>query len=685
MRFHVLGLPHTVTNHDYVACAYTQKVFKFCKMMKKLGHYIIHYGHAESDPDADELVTVLTNSDLEKAYGNYDWRKNFFTFDVKDHAYQTFYKNAIREITTRKKPNDFLLPFWGFGVKPVCDAHSDMIIVEPGIGYASGHWARWKIFESYAIYHAYYGLKSVGNCRQDWYDVVIPNYFDTKDFEFRTREQKQDYFLFVGRIYDGKGIKIAVQVTEKIGAKLIVAGQNSLKACGIHPTPPHVTEVGHVGVEQRKELMAGAKAAFVPSMYNEPFGGVQIEMLLSGTPTITTDWGAFTENNIHGLTGYRCRTFDEFCWAAENIENIDPVNCRKWAENFTLEKIAPMYEEYFQNVLNVYTGKGWYEPHKNRQRLLVPDRGLSFLDSLTKKKEKLKIAIWSETRWSVGRIHNSLMKYLSNWFDFDFYDWSKPERSCELFTNGKWKNYHKILGTTTLVFGCLEHKFLKEIPIELQRKMLPVAHCPIFNNERFWEDLSDLPYINYGGVSQETVDNIKEKSGKDAFFLPTGVDIHQFSPSRKITQIQTIGFCGNANTAGENWCQVKRPDVLKQIANKANINFNFIHSKHYTENAKLYDSIDMFVCCSLFEGSGQGIIECAAANIPVISTKVGYAKMFKNIKTFETVEEAVEIINYFNENPEELEKYVNVLGEEVRTEWNWEYIAEKYWKPVIEK
>ena len=63
-----------------------------------------------------------------------------------------------------------------------------------------------------------------------------------KILNLEQENKKQDYFLFVGRIYDGKGIKIAVQVTEKIGAKLIVAGQNSLKACGIHPTPPHVTK-----------------------------------------------------------------------------------------------------------------------------------------------------------------------------------------------------------------------------------------------------------------------------------------------------------------------------------------------------------------------------------------------------------------------------------------------------------
>jgi len=367
MRFHILGLPHTVSSKEYNACAYTQKVVKFGKMMKALGHTIIHYGHEDSNLVCDEHVTVTTNKDLEIAYGDYDWRKNFYKFDVNDHAYQTFYKNAIREVGLRKQKHDFILPFWGSGVRPVCDAHSDMICVEPGIGYAGGHWARWKIFESYAIYHAYYGMTAVGSCKQDWYDAVIPNYFDPDDFTFQ--EKKEDYFLFLGRVYDGKGVNVAVQATEAIGAKLVIAGQNSLTQMGYKEIPAHVTEIGYADVETRRKLMSGAKAAFVPSMYVEPFGGVQVEMLFSGTPTITTDWGSFTENNIHGITGYRCRTFEQFMWAAQNIHNINPKNCRAFAENFTLEKVGKMYEEYFQSVLNVYTGNGWYERNDARLQL----------------------------------------------------------------------------------------------------------------------------------------------------------------------------------------------------------------------------------------------------------------------------------------------------------------------------
>lgn len=364
MRFHILGLPHTITSKEFNACAYTQKVLKFGKMMTSRGHEVLHYGHRDSVLECTEHIPVLDNEDWQVAYGDHDWRKTFFKFDVNDHAYQTFYANAIREVGRRKHKHDFILPFWGSGVRPICDAHPDLITIEPGIGYAGGHWARWKVFESYAIYHAYCGLKNVGQCNQDWYEVVIPNYFDVEDFAYPTPQPRlagyehQDYYLYLGRVYNGKGVDIAIQATERAGVKLVIAGQ---KEEG-YQLPDHVEYVGYANVEKRKQLMAGAKASFLPSMYVEPFGGVQIENLLSGTPTITTDWGSFAENNIHGVTGYRCRTMGDFVDAVKEIQKgaISSASCRLFGLNFTLERVAPMYEKYFQDVLDVYQGKGWY-------------------------------------------------------------------------------------------------------------------------------------------------------------------------------------------------------------------------------------------------------------------------------------------------------------------------------------
>lgn len=147
---------------------------------------------------------------------------------------------------------------------------------------------------------------------------------------------------------------MAVQVTREINAKLIVAGQGNLVDMKI--TDAHVNHVGFADVEKRKDLLARAKAVFMPTYYNEPFGGVCIEAGMSGTPVIATDWGVFAENILHGVTGYRCRTMNHFCWAAQHVNRISPAACRAWAMNFSVDRVAPMYEEYFGMLY--FTGTG---------------------------------------------------------------------------------------------------------------------------------------------------------------------------------------------------------------------------------------------------------------------------------------------------------------------------------------
>ena len=355
MRFHCLGVQHTVTNKEYIACAFTQKVLKFCEMMTDRGHTVIHYGNAGADLSCTENVVLLSREEFE--YKEHDHRSKLFTYDINGQVYKTFNARAIEEIAKRKKPGDFLLAFWGVGHQPICDAHKDMIVVEPGIGYGD-MFAKYKVFESYAIYHAYHNIKRVKECfvldEEFENEAIIPNYYNTSEFEYCPNE-KEDYFLFVGRIGLAKGLGRAIKMAKAVGARLIVAGQNAesgFREEEFWPIPEHVEYVGYIGVEQRKRLMARAKAVVCFSRFVEPFCGVHVEAMMSGTPVITCDWGAMTEFNVHGVTGFRCRTLDEMIEAAKNIHTINPEACRNWAmSNFSVEVIGPKYEHYFERIL----------------------------------------------------------------------------------------------------------------------------------------------------------------------------------------------------------------------------------------------------------------------------------------------------------------------------------------------
>ena len=372
--FHVTGLPHTQTSKLHCACAYTMKVFHFCKMMKSLGHTVIHYGAEGSDPECDEHVTLVTRKQQRKWFGRFDPQKLYdLSWSPKADYWEHFNRQAAGEITKRMEKKDFVCVIGGNAQKPMADRlPPTVMIVEYGIGY-NGTFAKFRCFESYSHMHKILGHENLdGNGNP--YDVVIPNYYDPDDFPLRVH--KDNYFLFVGRLIRRKGLEIAIEVTKQIGAKLVIAGQGAISwepgtlvtAEGTY-TGDHFDYVGHVDVQRRGELMSGAKAVFVPTLYVEPFGGVAVEAQLCGTPVIASDWGAFPETVPHGQSGWRCRTLEQFIWAAKNIEYGPGCHedIRRRALRFSLDKVRGKYKEYFAMLFDLW-GDGW-NTLKERQNL----------------------------------------------------------------------------------------------------------------------------------------------------------------------------------------------------------------------------------------------------------------------------------------------------------------------------
>lgn len=366
LRFHLLGQAHLETHKRNSSCAFNQKIIKLAKMIKDYGHTIYFYGVEGSEVTCDKFIEVSTQEVLKLTYGDYDRSTNFYKQDPNDYAYQYFNINAIRAILENRKDRDILLCPMGVYQKPIADA-VDLLTIESGIGYPAV-FARHRIFESYAWMHYIYGKLKIED--GVWYDAVIPNYYDPDDFPFQPN--KQNYLLYFGRIVSRKGVEIASDVAKATGNTLYVVGQGSLDNPIEHlnlGSEKHIIYKPAVGPEERAQLLGNAKAVLMPTYYLEPFGGVNVEAQLCGTPVITTDWGAFTETVLHGVTGYRCRVFEEFCWAVNNISNIDPRKCREWAEkNYSMERIGKMYEEYFQRVYHLFDG-GWSGPNEKRQEL----------------------------------------------------------------------------------------------------------------------------------------------------------------------------------------------------------------------------------------------------------------------------------------------------------------------------
>lgn len=365
LTIHLLGQFNTPTTMkpEGSGNAFSTKTVKMAKILKELGHHVIFYGVEGSEVECDEFVQVLSKETLVKAYGPWD-PETVYPCIWGDYAHRMFNKNVIAEINQRKRFGDFLLCTHGTYQKPIAEAVRLNETVEIGVGY-TGSFAKFRVFESQFQMNWSYGAE--GKSDGDFYNCVIPGYFDPLDFTYSA--VKEDYYLYLGRVIQRKGVLIARDVCKHLGKKLIVAGFGDKGPGPDGETfkeirnDPNVEYVGFADVEKRRQLLSKAKAVFMPTTYLEPFGYVAIEAGFSGTPVITTDFGAFPETVEDGINGYRCRTFKEFVNAVKNIEadNIKSSWCRGWAMgHFTMEAAVPKYKRFFDQILDLY-GKGWYK------------------------------------------------------------------------------------------------------------------------------------------------------------------------------------------------------------------------------------------------------------------------------------------------------------------------------------
>jgi glycosyltransferase involved in cell wall biosynthesis len=318
-------------------------------MMAARGYEVFHYGVGLPDSTGWKDCIEVISPELQCDLLGYDPTQPGPEFigrgaNVSSPAYQVFNQRVRGLLRSNLQPDDIIaLPFGHAHEAGIEGMRAQA--VETGIGYPTC-FLPYRIYESSAWMHWHLGRENRNPQINEW---VVPNYFDPEEWPMRPDFPTEGkYVLYFGRINHIKGLDIVWNLArERRDLQFVICGQGDpapwLKdQPNIHYNPP-------VHGADRARLFHRARVVLMPTQYAEPFGGVAVEAMLTGTPVVASDSGAFRET----IDCWRCRPHTKAEWLAalESAPKRSPMKLRERAlRAYSMEAVGHQYDRIFQSI-----------------------------------------------------------------------------------------------------------------------------------------------------------------------------------------------------------------------------------------------------------------------------------------------------------------------------------------------
>ncbi len=216
-----------------------------------------------------------------------------------------------------------------------------------------------KLSEFYSFYpDVHYVCISDAQCKQESMPQMRTVHHGIDLAQYKLVEQKQQYLSFIGRIAPLKGTHIAIDVAQRTGIPLKIAGdvQPMYREYFERKIKPQldgklVEYIGLADLQAKNELLGNSLAMLFPIQWNEPFGLVMVEAMACGTPVLAMPGGSVPEVVREGLSGHICRTVVQMSKRARDL-NFNPRAVRQYVEeNFSIQRMAKEYAGVYEHIL----------------------------------------------------------------------------------------------------------------------------------------------------------------------------------------------------------------------------------------------------------------------------------------------------------------------------------------------